>query len=199
MHARKTRPPVRPRVRVREREAPETRHAPRQYRPENGFFRLADPAFWGFLPRYTAPQPPFLTRWPPFPRKNRLENPAPVCFFPRSARLFRPICARSPRHSAPDRAPVCGFPPGGSAFCPGNAPRRPIFSPATPHTARLLAPVTPALPAPAHPPGFRAPATPAFAPPRHRLRRFAVVKDCVTPRGPRIPGRSGWRPPPRFA
>ena len=30
-------------------------------------------------------------------------------------------------------------------------------------------------------------------------KAFAVVKGCVTPRGPRIPGLNGWRPPPRFA
>ena len=40
----------------------QTRHAPRQYRPENGFFRLADPAFWGFLPRYAAQNPAFSPR-----------------------------------------------------------------------------------------------------------------------------------------
>ncbi len=137
----------------------QTRHATRQYRPENGFFRLADPAFWGFLPRYAAPRPPFLPRWPPFSRKYSPENPAPVCFLPRSARLFRPICARSPRHSAPDRAPVCVFRPVDRLFAPamtrspglrtGRAAHRPAFCPGDPGSAR---PGTPArLPRPGHP------------------------------------------------
>ena len=105
---------------------------------KTAFFRLADPAFWGFLSRYAAPQPPFLPRWPPFSRKFSPENPAPVCFLPRSARLFRPICARPPRHSAPDRAPVC-------------AAHRPAFRPGDPGFAR---PGTSAqLPRPGHP-GF---------------------------------------------
>ena len=40
----------------------QTRHAPRQYRPENGLFRLADPAFWGFLPRYAVQNTAFFPR-----------------------------------------------------------------------------------------------------------------------------------------
>ena len=137
----------------------QTRHAPRQYRPENGFFRLADPAFWGFLPRYAAPRPPFLPRWPPFSRKFSPENPAPVCFLPGNPGFF----ARSSpgRPGTPPRiAPRCAvFRPVDRLFVPatprlpglrpGRAAHCPAFCPGDPGSAR---PGTPArLPRPGQP------------------------------------------------
>lgn len=189
MHARK-RARLRARahayVRVRASANPSR---PETISPEKRLFCPADPAFWGFLPRYAAPQLPFFAPVAAlsaeiFPGKGR-----PGVVFAWHARLFRPIFARSPQRTAPDRALCVAFRPLGSAFCHGNAPVAPVFAPATRHTtwhtARLPTPVTPALPAPAQRSPANAPVTPASAPPRHRPQHFALRKGCAPPGGPR--------------
>ena len=164
--------------------------------------RLFSPGRPGFLGLFAPAGRPSAALFAPvaaFSAKKSPGKPRPGVLFAPVSPAFRPIVARLPRHIALDRAPVCVFRPGEIGFSPRQAARRPNFSPATPHTARLSAPVTPALPAPAHPPGQRRPGKPGLRPRPATLHRFALRKGCVTPGGPRIPGRFAWRPPPPLA
>ena len=151
MHARKTRLPARPRVRVRAREEPANPSRPETISPGKRLFSPGRPGFLGLFAPVRRPTAALFAPVTALFAEIFPETPAPVAFLRRQTRLFRPNFARSPRHTAPDRAPVCGFSPGGSAFRPGNATRRPVFAPATPYTARLFAPVTPALTRPGTP------------------------------------------------
>ena len=160
MHARKTRLPARPRVRVRAREEPVNPSRPETISPGKRLFSPGRPGFLGLFAPVHRPTAAFFDPVAAFYAKKSPGKPRPgVLFSPISPAFSPDLRPVTPAHRPGSRSGVrfsarwIGFlprqRPAPPDLFPGNAAHRPAFCPGDPGFAR---PGTPArLPRPGHP------------------------------------------------